>query len=76
MNWLFLRGRMERHSECLWRNLDECTDMWTHLFAGMIDEDNSGVILYGNGHRNVKYSGKFTAIETSNILVNYVKSGF
>jgi hypothetical protein len=56
MNWLFLRGRMKRHSECLWRNLYECTDMWTHLFAGMIDENNSGVILYGNGHRTVKYS--------------------
>ena len=55
MNWLFLRGRMERHKECMWNSLAECTDMWTHLFAGMIGKEDTGDILYSNGKRYIEY---------------------
>ncbi|MGW8324083.1 MAG: hypothetical protein ACWGNI_00175 [Desulfobacterales bacterium] len=59
MNWLFLRGRMERHSECKWNSLDECTDMWSHLFANMINEEDFGTILYSNGNRVKDYRNNF-----------------
>ena len=53
MNFLFLRGRMERHKECRWKTLGECTDMWTHLFAGVVgnSDENSGDIVYSNGFK-------------------------
>lgn len=59
MNFLFLRGRMERHEECKWRSLEECTDMWTHLFAGVMKEKDFGTIVYSNGTRVQKYKNNF-----------------
>jgi len=59
MNWLFLRGKMERHKECAWKSLDECTDMWTHLFAGLVYEDDYGQVMYSNGNRTVIYKNNF-----------------
>lgn len=66
VNWLFLRGRMERHKECAWTSLEECTDMWTHLFAGLVQEDDFGKILYSNGNR--------VTIYRYNFIENWVKS--
>ena len=60
MNWLFLRGRMERHSECKWKLLEECTDMWTHLFAGIVKEEDFGDLLYSGGKRKIEYRNNFT----------------
>jgi len=60
MNWLFLRGKMERHSECKWETLDECTDMWTHLFSGVVKYEDAGQVLYSNGNRIVYYRSNFT----------------
>lgn len=60
MNWLFLRGKMERHKECMWGSLEECTDMWTHLFAGLVEDGDAGSILYSNGDRLVYYRPNFT----------------
>lgn len=48
MNWLFLRGKMERYSECNWKSLAECTDMWTHLFNGLLGVNDFGIISYSN----------------------------
>ena len=59
MIWLFLRGRMERHKECAWKTLEECTDMWTHLFAGMVGEKDKGITIYSNGNKKIKYRDNF-----------------
>lgn len=59
MNWLFLRGKMERPKECSWHSLDECTDMWTHLFAEMVNEDDMGMVFYSNGTRSIMYKKNF-----------------
>ena len=59
MNFLFLRGRMERHKECAWKSLEECMDMWTHLFAGIVGEESCGKVLYSNGDRIVYYRSNF-----------------
>jgi len=59
MNWLFLRGRMVRHKECSWKTLEECTDMWTHLFSELVHKEDFGAILYSNGKRNVTYRSNF-----------------
>lgn len=64
MNILFLRGRMDRHKECKWRTLEECTDMWTHLFGGIISPDDYGVLLYSNGNRVTEYNNNFCEIWT------------
>jgi hypothetical protein len=60
MNFLFLRGRMERHKECKWKSLEECTDMWTHLFAGIVGKEDFGDLLYSGGKRKVEYRSNFT----------------
>lgn len=45
---------MERHKECSWKTLDECTDMWTHLFAGVVNEEDYGSIFYdSNKYRSI-----------------------
>lgn len=59
MNWLFLRGRMDRHKECRWKSLEACTDMWTHLFSGVVKRTDFGQVLYSNGSREVVYRSNF-----------------
>ena len=55
---------MERHKECAWKSLDECTDMWTHLFSNVVSYNNEdfGSIIYSNGNRCVKYMNNFLEV--------------
>jgi hypothetical protein len=69
MKWLFLRGRVPQDrspGEIKWNSLEECDDMWEHLFAGMVHKEDMGKILYWGGHRRAYYR--------DNLLVEWIHS--
>jgi glycosyltransferase involved in cell wall biosynthesis len=70
VRWLFLRGRMERHKECAYTSLDNCDDTWEELFASVVADEDTGKVLYSNGHRRAYYRDNF-CVEWIHKFSNY-----
>ena len=69
MKWLFLRGAVptdRNPKEIIFDTLEECDDMWTHLFYNLLGEDDYGEMWYSGGDREQKYA--------KNYIERYVKS--
>jgi len=52
MNFLMLRGQVPQDrdpSEIIFDSLEECDDMWTHLFNGLLKREDKGEIWYWRG---------------------------
>jgi len=61
---------MERHKECAYTSLDNCDDTWEELFASVVADEDTGKVLYSNGHRRVYYRDNF-CVEWIHKFSNY-----
>lgn len=62
MNFLFLRGQVpvdRDPREIMFDSLDECDDMWTHLFYSLLKQDDYGEIWYWGGERFNQFKSNY-----------------